>query len=130
VSYDRDANTPRLARQFITDRFGEDLDAEALHAARVVVSELVTNALQHGNGEITLRVVMDGTLRIEVTDSAVRSMAELREPDENGGRGLHIVDAHALAWGCTPDGTFKTVWAVLEATGPAETATRDDADLL
>lgn len=84
-----------------------DLDTAAL-----LVSEVVTNALVHGSGQVRLRVLpLDVGVRVEVLDgSAVlparRAAAELDE----GGRGIALVDSLASAWGSdvAPDG--KCVW--------------------
>jgi serine/threonine-protein kinase RsbW len=83
-------------------------------SARLVSSELVSNALRHGQGKIELRLTMLGEyLRIEVVDEgsdqapAVRSDA----PDESGGWGLRIVDQLAVQWGVF-EGTTH-VWADL-----------------
>ncbi|MFF8387412.1 ATP-binding protein [Streptomyces kanasensis] len=84
-----------------------------LHTAQLVVSELVTNAIRHGRGEVGLTVAAgaDG-LRIEVSDDNP-APARLRPADEADecGRGLLLVDALATTWGVSPDG--HTTRAVL-----------------
>jgi anti-sigma regulatory factor (Ser/Thr protein kinase) len=84
-----------------------------LHTAQLVVSELVTNSLRHGRGEIGLRVAAGaGGLRIEVRDGNP-TPARLRLADETDecGRGLLLVAALATTWDVSPDG--HTTWAVL-----------------
>jgi serine/threonine-protein kinase RsbW len=76
----------------------------------LVVSELVTNAVEHGTGDVGLRVRnLDGELRIEVTDSNP-TPAELRPTDDEdvSGRGLFLVAVLARDWGVSADG--HTTW--------------------
>lgn len=87
---------------------------EARDSARLVASELVTNALQHGDGQIELRLKLLGDfLRIEVIDEGRDQAPAVRqdEPDESGGWGLRIVDHLAAQWGVF-EGTTH-VWADL-----------------
>lgn len=85
----------------------------------MVVSELVTNAVQHaqlGSPAIALRLeVAPATLRIEVKDSDPR-WAQPRPPaglDESG-FGLVLVQALAREWGLRHTGAGKAVWAELD----------------
>src|SRR4051812_24942906 len=83
--------------------------------AEIVVSELVSNAVEHARTCIEVRVLHVGPseVRIEVDDDS-EGWPMLREPGllaENG-RGLVIVDRLARCWGIerhTGDG--KTMWA-------------------
>jgi anti-sigma regulatory factor (Ser/Thr protein kinase) len=83
-------------------------------SARLVSSELVTNALRHGQGRIEVRVTMlDEFLRIEVVDEGADQAPAVRQPtsDDSGGWGLRIVDQLAVQWGVF-EGTTH-VWADL-----------------
>ena len=84
----------------------------AIEPAQLLVSELVTNAVVHGgHGVVIVRLSIDEPwLRIEVSDANAREYPQLKVPHDNGSRGLHIVDAVASAWGCSPVGQRKTVW--------------------
>jgi anti-sigma regulatory factor (Ser/Thr protein kinase) len=104
--------------------------ASVLADARVVVSELVTNALRHGSAAgppaprtrrlpsraIGLRLVRHPAgLRCEVTDPS-DSMPTYLAPDDNAeiGRGLCLIAALSHQWGATPfPGGGKCVWADL-----------------
>jgi hypothetical protein len=84
--------------------------------ALLVVSELTSNAVQHGAGPVRLRLerLPDG-LRIEVTDDGGGEVVP-RHPDPHvpGGRGLVVVSRLSRSWGVRrrlPAG--KTVWAEL-----------------
>ncbi|MCL7381275.1 ATP-binding protein [Streptomyces sp. 35G-GA-8] len=78
---------------------------------RLVVSELVTNAVEHGHGTVSLRMRHTGShLHIEVTD-ANPTPAQLcaAADDDVCGRGLFLVDALSGNWGVSNGGT--TTWA-------------------
>ncbi|MFJ7419618.1 ATP-binding protein [Streptomyces uncialis] len=80
----------------------------------LVLSELVTNAFQHGYGD-TVRVRLWRTadhLGIEVTGGTpYLPRSAPADPSAERGRGLHLVGALADTWGITPDGT--TTWCTL-----------------
>lgn len=88
---------------------------EAVEAAELVTSELVTNALLHAGTRTELQVrLADDRLRIEVADDE-SSLPVVKNPggEELGGRGLVMVDALAESWGCDADATGKVVWCEL-----------------
>lgn len=78
----------------------------------LAVSELVTNAIQHGKGDVGLRVrYVDTELRIEVTDgNPVPAEIHVPRASEESGRGLFLVAALSWNWGVSDDGT-KT-WCI------------------
>lgn len=94
-------------------------------AVTLVVSELAANAVLHGlvpGRDFGLRMVYDiqptdgraaVVVRVEVSDAHPAQPAHLRRaPDEDGGRGLVLVDAVADRWGVRErTGPGKTVWA-------------------
>jgi anti-sigma regulatory factor (Ser/Thr protein kinase) len=89
--------------------------AEIMDEAAIVVSELVTNAIQAGTHVATLTLsVGDDTVRIGVTDDADGNprVTTTGAEDEHG-RGLQIVDALCQSWGVERTGTGKRVWAEL-----------------
>lgn len=85
---------------------------ECLDAAVLMTSEVVTNALVHGQGEIRLAVGADAVLvRVEVGDDEPdRPSARSAESDAESGRGMLIVDALASDWGVRTADPGKTVW--------------------
>ncbi|BAU84090.1 hypothetical protein SLA_3176 [Streptomyces laurentii] len=97
--------------------------------ARLLVSELVTNAVTHTDsrrvGVAVTRAarVIGGagtTVRIDVLDTD-RSTAPAPRPtgfDEESGRGLLLVDALADRWGVQRVATGKRVWCELDADAP------------
>jgi anti-sigma regulatory factor (Ser/Thr protein kinase) len=77
----------------------------------LLVSELVTNALRHGEGEIRLRLLLDRALVCEVWDAGlVQPRRRRARATDEGGRGLQLVQLLSAGWGSrrTPHG--KTVW--------------------
>lgn len=106
-----------LARQRIR-RECTTLPPAVLDTALLVASELVTNAIRYGEGDVALRCWprLDG-LRIEVSD---RDPHRPRPADPGleaeGGRGLMVVAALAKTWGVLPtQPAGKTVWAEIDA---------------
>ncbi|MGW0809334.1 ATP-binding protein [Nonomuraea sp. NPDC002799] len=81
----------------------------------LVVSELVTNALVHGEGSPWLRVAGDPSrVRIEVGDTGTL-LPQPREPGPSSGWGMHVVRMLSTHWGTAPAEGGKTVWCELAA---------------
>ncbi|MEU5983796.1 SpoIIE family protein phosphatase [Streptomyces sp. NPDC047434] len=77
----------------------------------LLVSELVTNALRYGEGEIRLRLLRDRTLVCEVWDAGLVQPRRRRARDtDEGGRGLQLVGLLSEAWGSRRTPRGKTVW--------------------
>ncbi|MEG8276717.1 SpoIIE family protein phosphatase [Streptomyces sp. AHA2] len=77
----------------------------------LLVSELVTNALRYGEGEIRLRLLLDRTLVCEVWDAGLVQPRRRRARDtDEGGRGLQLVGLLSAAWGSRRTPRGKTVW--------------------
>jgi PAS domain S-box-containing protein len=119
VTLPRDARAPGMARRLVSQSFGQWLEDEELDRARLAVSELTTNAVLHGQGEITLFAdINERRLMVEVVDegSGFEYTVRQREFEELGGRGLHLVDRETSRWGMH-DGTTH-VWFEIERRGP------------
>ncbi len=108
------------ARRWVAELCVEIGRPELAECAQLGVSELVTNALLHGEPTITVRV--RGTAehpRVEVRDSSVEAPILPGDPldkpqtDElllTFGRGLSIVARCADAWGAEVEDDGKIVW--------------------
>ena len=111
--------SPGEARRFVGDVLREHglSTCEVVEAAQLLTSELVTNAVLHAAGAIDVDVDLDLTaVRVEVADvSAERPAPRDATPEDTSGRGLHLVEAMARAWGvdrACEDG--KVVWFELD----------------
>jgi anti-sigma regulatory factor (Ser/Thr protein kinase) len=108
------------ARRWVAGLCVEIDRAELAECAQLGVSELVTNALLHGEPPINVR--MRGTVehpRVEVRDSSVEPPIlpgqPLDRPQTDGllltfGRGLSIVARCSDAWGAEIEDDGKVVW--------------------
>ncbi|WP_327431469.1 SpoIIE family protein phosphatase [Streptomyces sp. NBC_01236] len=98
--------------------------------AELLVSELVTNALRYGEGEIRLRLLLDRTLVCEVWDAGLVQPRRRRARDtDEGGRGLQLVGLLSAAWGSRRTPRGKTVWFELPLPD-GETGLVDPAEAL
>jgi anti-sigma regulatory factor (Ser/Thr protein kinase) len=108
---------PAQARSFLAEVFHQWAIKDD-HAGQVIVSELVTNAVLHGAGLITVRVLRQGAgdpPTIEVSDQG-QGKPCVRHPtwDEGSGRGILTVERLSRAWGTRRiSGGGKVVWAAL-----------------
>ncbi|MER6355099.1 ATP-binding protein [Streptomyces sp. NPDC001634] len=98
------------------------LPNEVTETAVLLLSELMTNAYRHAKvppgREIRARCILEADrLHVSVTD-ANDTLPTPREasPDDEGGRGLTLVEALADKWGAEPrpGGIGKTVWFELQ----------------
>lgn len=113
-SFPADIGTPRAARQFVGGLIGSP-DAETTQVALVLTSELVTNAVVHARTPLDVRVNVEPDLmRVAVRDHNPTLPGRRHyTPDALGGRGLHLVDAMATAWGAERCRDGKVVWFTL-----------------
>ena len=105
------------ARTELCDAMAPELQAEELDTLRLLVSELVTNAVRHGDGSqpVEVRAHWNSEVRIEVSDHGHGFSPQPRfgRLDEPGGFGLFLVGRLADHWGVETDGG-TTVWFVLQ----------------
>jgi anti-sigma regulatory factor (Ser/Thr protein kinase) len=113
LAFGHEAVTPGRARQLVAELLGADALAEDL---RLVVSELVTNAIVHTDDGGELRL-LDGRpaspVRVEVEDHDPNVPDVHVVQRDCGGQGLQIVGRLAQRWGVEPTGHGKFVWAEL-----------------
>jgi len=86
----------------------DDQDIVAL-----LTSELVTNAIRHGEPPVRLRAERSETAVTVSVEDASASAPVAVEPaawDASGGRGLHLVESLADGWGVKRNGAGKQVW--------------------
>lgn len=106
----RNEQAPATARRALGELVA-DCDPATVADARLLVSELVTNSVQHGQGErITVDIDSDrvGILRCEVIDDGDGFVPRGREDRLIGGWGLELVERIADSWGVRRGSTH--VW--------------------
>jgi anti-sigma regulatory factor (Ser/Thr protein kinase) len=119
LQLERQATAATLLRRWLEAEFSDVISGPRLAELQLVGTELVTNALQHGEGQVSVRVVLNGrVLVIEVVDEGTGAVPSIRArpADETGGWGLQIVDRLAVAWGAYERTTH--VWAELAIDPP------------
>ncbi|MFE4518324.1 SpoIIE family protein phosphatase [Kitasatospora sp. NPDC056783] len=83
--------------------------------AELLTSELITNALVHAGSPTQLRLFCNRVLTVEVADQEpeVPRIRRAHSEDE-GGRGIHLVNELAHRWGSRRTQDGKVVWFELE----------------
>ena len=105
-------------RHLVSDLIEAGVCASAVTDAALVISELLSNALQHagplpGSGIRVTWELEDGSVRVAVSDGGGATRPELGQPTPTatGGRGLRIVARLSRRWGTLRDEEGATVWA-------------------
>ncbi|MEU1731885.1 ATP-binding protein [Streptosporangium sp. NPDC020145] len=104
------------ARGLLTGR----IIAPVLDDILLLLSEVVTNAVTHSNsghapdGQVTVRMTYaPGDVHVQVTDDGSFTSAPTVRTlslDEDGGRGLWLVNLLATTWGAHRGETTRSVW--------------------
>jgi len=117
-SLPRASDTVSAVRRQMRRRCG-DLPTPLVDDTLLLTSELVTNAIRHGEGDVTVRLWPGpDVVRLEVSDTSSQLPAPRHAGTEaEAGRGLALVDALSSRWGATPrrSPAGKTVWFELDA---------------
>jgi anti-sigma regulatory factor (Ser/Thr protein kinase) len=128
-----DAGSVRAARDFTIATVRRWGVTERSHDIAVVVSELLTNALQHARPRrIRFGLLQHGSCVLCAVADPGRTVPVPRTPGSLAecGRGLQMVGALSDRWGySTPSDTGKVVWAMFDPpltglTEPPKTTTR------
>lgn len=97
-----------------------DWPPAALETARLLLSEVVTNAVLHARTPIEVRMVSAGAgdragrVRLEVADGLAEGpLPKHFEPDADTGRGLTLVASLADGWGVRRSPEGKVVWFIV-----------------
>jgi anti-sigma regulatory factor (Ser/Thr protein kinase) len=103
-------------REFLTKALASWDCALTTDDALLLLSETLTNAVQHAEGPIGLHVCRTATdLTVEVSDHSPQlPQPRLAADDEESGRGLLLVRTLADAWGVRPTDEGKTTWFTLK----------------
>ena len=100
-------------------RLRGDLSARVYENARLLASEVATNAVLHGARGASIRFhaeLDDDCLRIQIRNlSGVdRPVVATGDREHGGGLGLRLVDAIAQRWGSSESDAHTLVWFELE----------------
>ncbi|WP_053734355.1 ATP-binding protein [Nocardia sp. NRRL S-836] len=111
----------RWTREMLPDVSGDELDDILL-----VVTELVSNAIDHGTSPFALRLSQSDEpcwVRVEVDDAgADLPVVGVSRLHGDRGRGLVIIDQLAKDWGVIAGPAGKTVWAEIACEPPFRSA--------
>jgi len=102
----------------LLDRLGDAVGPDVLDDARLMVSELVANAVEHvpEEGDIEVRVELgERTLRVEVLDCGAGFTPPPPPSGSDRGWGLVFIDRLASRWAVERDGRSR-VWFELSHT--------------
>ncbi len=107
------------ARQFVTDILIAAGATSVLDEARLLISELATNAVVHAATDFSVSVhISAGRVYVEVRDGDA-TVIDVDGPEPEllmtGGRGLRIVGRLAGSWGSRVEDHGKVVWFSVEA---------------
>jgi len=111
----RGRHAPARARRLISAWLAPEVSQYELDTLRLLASELVTNAVVHGEGEIILKAHLDDDRALlEVLDqgNGFRETVPCRRTGDPPRLGLIVVDAGASRWGIHQPPT--RVWFELE----------------
>lgn len=101
------------ARRFVDDVLSRWRCDDVLEDVKLLVSELVTNAVVHAGSDVEVAVrLLHDAVRIEVVDRAPAASLRPSDPsqDAESGRGLLLVETMASAWGVESVDGGKAVW--------------------
>ena len=116
-SLDSAPRSVRAARRML-EEVCDGLSTDRLDDARLIVSELVTNAVLHGeqDGGVGVSLAWNAPiLRIEVRSAGAFGLSDGQGPAH--GRGLRLIEALSDRWGIDT-GPATTVWAEVREHSP------------
>ena len=115
--FEVDPHAPGEARSYVRRVCSDwSIDDDAREAAEIVVTELVTNAVEHAASPSVVEVTrVPGSFRMTVRDFVRDPLpdAVLPPPQSVRGRGLAMVAAVSREWGVQTHADGKTVWSEL-----------------
>jgi anti-sigma regulatory factor (Ser/Thr protein kinase) len=116
--------TAAAVARAIVEAVGSDLPEPILLDAKLLTTEVVTNAIRHARGTqaVIVRVRRNNLVRVEVVDQGPMFDPQRQTSSTRAGTGLGLVlvDTVANAWGVEPDEAGKKVWFELAAHGGSD----------
>ena len=97
------------------------LTGEAVEPTLLVITEMLSNAVEHGGGPRWLSLeLVEESVHVEVCDDGPDPpRLQPHDPWASRGRGLQLVEALSSRWGWTDDPPGKVVWADVPTRWPA-----------
>lgn len=110
--FEPDLRSAGEARRFVDDTLEDWNCGELVDTVKLLVSELVTNAVVHAHSEVELAVQLrPEKVRIEVIDAADDVIHRRDAAEEaQSGRGMALIEALSSAWGIDTLLSGKSVW--------------------
>ncbi len=109
-----DPASGRIARDLVRGKLA-GCPNDVIDVAELLVSELVSNAVRYGSAPPLMRIEADARgVRVAIQDESTEP-PQLQDvsADADGGRGIMLVDALAIAWGWSSTPNGKRVWFTL-----------------
>lgn len=106
------------ARRIVRKALAGKADSEYTDDVVLVADELVGNAVEHAGGALEISLdVYDWGVTVQVRDhgedtAAVPEKPQAADEEDEGGRGLFLVDVLASAWAAQRDDKGKRVTAI------------------
>jgi DNA-binding NarL/FixJ family response regulator len=112
IALARDTRSPSDARRFVTSALTDWREAKLIETVELLVTELVTNVILHTSTTPDVRLsLLKDRVHVEVHDAdPAAGRANLPAPSATSGRGLHLVNTLARAWGTVRVNGGKVVW--------------------
>jgi anti-sigma regulatory factor (Ser/Thr protein kinase) len=114
------------ARECVVELAEPFVDEARIPDLRLVISEVITNAVRHGGeGDMLVAVTPKRDfLCVQVTDTGDGFAPRPRayEPDEDGGFGLFLVERLTRRWGLTRENSNTRVWFEFDFAGNVRAA--------
>jgi len=103
------------SRELVAEWLSAWSQTDKVAVAKVVVTSLIENVLEHTDSAPSLRLESDGsTVTVAVGDASHRQASFKEMPaSTKAPTGLRIISALCRTWGNSPTTTGKTVWAVI-----------------
>jgi anti-sigma regulatory factor (Ser/Thr protein kinase) len=113
-----DVRSVAAARAFVAQTISH-CRQETIDVARLLTSELATNALIHAQSAFDVAAYeSDGVVHVEITDgSSIRPEPIAARQLDPHGRGLYLVEELSSEWGVVDAPPGKTVWFDLRCRG-------------
>ncbi len=117
-----EVTSPSFARAFASDVLAGLAPAATIETVRLVVSEIVSNSVEHAATSVELSVRADrSTVHVEARDASAVLPARRghHQLDDERGRGLGLLDVLCERHGARRTPTGKVVWCEIETSPPA-----------